>query len=348
MIAILFLCAIALSSVAAFYSIMGMMAIFAAAPIPIAIMGSILEVSKLVVASWLYRNWKPIPKMMKAYLSSALVVIMLLTSMGIFGFLSKAHLDQGMPSSDLALQVELIDQKISIQRENIDAARRTLSQLDQQINKYSELGAVTKGVDARKAQQQERVGLIKEIEVAQSELTTLNETRTVQSSELRKVEIEVGPIKYIAAVIYGDNPDANLLERAVRWVIMLIVVVFDPLAVVMLVAANWSLVNSRKTPFDEGAWKTPYQWPVDIHGGDPNQPSITTTDTEPTWIKMEPDMGPTIVPTVFTGPPSQEFNCPPYGIPSIAPKPNLAPEPDYPKLNLRSWYTRLGIPYPKK
>lgn len=249
MILLMFVCAFALSGVAAFYSIAGLMAIFAAAPTSIAIMGSILEMSKLVVASWLYRNWTPIPKLMKGYLTGALAVLMLLTSMGIFGFLSKAHLEQSMPSSDIAAQVSLIDEKIKNEKDNINEARIILSQLDSQVNQAlsrttTDTG-VNRSVSIRQQQTKERAALTKQIEAAQAQISKLNQERAPIAAQLRKVEAEVGPIKYIAALIYGDEvtTEQTTLEKAVRWVIILIVAVFDPLAVVMLIAANWSLLH---------------------------------------------------------------------------------------------------------
>ena len=131
---LLFATALALSAVAAYYSIMGLVAIFAAAALPIFIMGSLLEVSKLVVASWLYRSWRKIPFLMKSYFTVALVVLMMLTSMGIFGFLSKAHLDQAVPTGDVSAKLALIDEKIKTEKENLNANRAELNQLDSQVN----------------------------------------------------------------------------------------------------------------------------------------------------------------------------------------------------------------------
>ena len=245
MTALLFATALSLSAVAAWYSITGLMAIFAAAAIPILIMGSVLEVSKLVVASWIYRSWGKIPGLMKAYFLTALVILMFLTSMGIFGFLSKAHLDQGVPTGDFSAKIELINEKINVQKENINEYRNAISQLDAQIEKYTELGAVSRGVKVREAQRAERERLIGQIASAQDKIAALQEERSPLQKELRAVEAEVGPIKYIAALIYGDSTDHNLLESAVRVVILLIVSVFDPLAVLLLVAANWQMKQAE-------------------------------------------------------------------------------------------------------
>ena len=243
---LLFTVALALSAVAAWYAIVGLVAIFAASAVPIMIMGGLLEASKLVVASWLYRNWNEIPKLFKAYFLSALIVLMLLTSMGIFGFLSKAHLDQAVPTGDAVAKLEIIDDKIKTQKENIDVARRTISQLDRQVEETLNRTAtqdtnagVNRSVTIRRQQAKERATLAKDIESAQTEISKLTQERIPLAQEVRKIEAEVGPVKYIAALIYGDNPDQNLLESAVRIVTLLIVFVFDPLAVLLLVAANW-------------------------------------------------------------------------------------------------------------
>lgn len=253
----MFLSALALSASAAYYSIAGLVAIFSAAVMPIIIMGGTLEVAKLVVASWLYRNWKEIPLMMKTYFTIALIILMTLTSMGIFGYLSKAHLDQAVPSGDVAAKVALIDEKIKNEKETIEDAKRTIKQLDEQVNQTISRTAgdtTTKGVDRsvqiRKSQSKERKQLFETISTSQTEIQKLNEEKAPISSQLRKVEAEVGPIKYIAALIYGDNLDESFLEKAVRVVILMIVSVFDPLAVLMLVAANWSLKH-RKEEEDE-------------------------------------------------------------------------------------------------
>ena len=241
----MFVSAISLSCIAAFYSIAGLTAIFAAAVVPIIIMGSILEVSKLVVASWLYRNWEEVPFSFKAYFTAAIVILMMLTSMGIFGFLSKAHLDQAVPAGDITAQVQIFDDKIKTERENIEAARKALKQMDAQVDEKLARTTDDKGaeraVQIRRSQSGERKKLQNEITAAQSSIVKLQAERAPVASQARKVEAEVGPVKYIAALIYGDTLDQNMLEKAVRWVIIMIVLVFDPLAVLMLVAVNWSL-----------------------------------------------------------------------------------------------------------
>lgn len=245
---LLFLTAIALSAVSAFYAVSGLVAIFAAAVIPIVVMGSMLEVSKLVVASWLYRNWKHTSILLRSYFCVALTVLMLLTSMGIFGYLSKAHLDQAVPTGDVASKVAIIDEKIKTEKDNVSAARKALQQMDAQVDqtlsRTSDDRGAERSVQIRRGQQKERSLLLADIGSAQTRIARLNEERAPIATELRKVEAEVGPIKYIAALIYGDDPDQNVLEKAVRIVIIMIVSVFDPMAVLMLIAVNQTL--SRK------------------------------------------------------------------------------------------------------
>lgn len=251
---LLFIVALALSGIAAYYAIMGLIAIFAAAVIPIAIMGSLLEASKLVVASWLYQNWKEIPKLLKSYFTIALIVLMLLTSMGIFGFLSKAHLDQAVPTGDVSAKLALIDEKIKTEKENLNASRQELNQLDVQVNQTisrtdgaTDTKAVERSIAIRRGQQKDRARILSEIGTTQATIAKLQEERAPIASQVRKVEAEVGPIKYIAELIYGDQAkDEGFLEKAVRIVTLMIVAVFDPLAVLMLVAANWNMKYGRR------------------------------------------------------------------------------------------------------
>lgn len=249
------LVALSLSTVAAYYSIIGLTAIFAGAVIPVIIMGSILEVGKITTTVWLRKYWSRASWVLKLYLVPAVIALALLTSMGIFGFLSKAHMDQGITTGDVQAKLALYDEKIKTQRDNITVARKALEQMDAQVDQRlsrgdSEAGA-ERAVQIRRQQAGERAKLQKEIGEAQKEIARLNEERAPIAAESRKVEAEVGPIKYIAALIYGDNPDSNLLESAVRWVIILLVVVFDPLAIALVLAANASKEWDNEEPVIE-------------------------------------------------------------------------------------------------
>ena len=239
------LTALAISAVAAYYSIIGLIAIFSSAVIPIAVMGVVLETGKLVTAAWVYHHWKRTPTLLKTYLISAVVVLMFITSMGIFGFLSKAHIEQTTINSDNTLQIELIDSKIQRERTTIQRAENTLLQLDNALEKYVELGAVTKGLNARKDQQGERDELNATINESTNAITNLTQKKSELNAERIAIEAEVGPIKYIAELLYGEST-TGVLEDAVRGVILIIVFVFDPLAVLLLVAANQSLLQEQK------------------------------------------------------------------------------------------------------
>jgi len=251
---LMFVVALCLSTIAAYYSIVGLTAIFAAAVVPIIVMGSILEIAKLTVTVWLHDNWVRCKWLMKSYLSVAVIILMLITSMGIFGFLSKAHMDQSLVSGDVQAKIAIYDEKIRISKENIDANRRALKQMDEAVDQImgrstTETGA-ERSVQIRRQQGPERKRLIAEIEAEQKKISTLNEERAPIAAEVRKVEAEVGPIKYIAALIYDEAQDTSTLERAVRWVIILLVVVFDPLAVMMLLAASESRKWQRQGSTD--------------------------------------------------------------------------------------------------
>ena len=254
---LLLLTGLTISAVAIYYSVVGLTAIFSAAAIPIIIMGSALEVGKLVCASWLKQNWEKAPRFMKYYMTTAVIVLMIITSMGIFGFLSKAHNDQTLVSGDVTSKIAVYDEKIKTERENIDANRKALKQLDESVDQVmgrsSDEKGAEKAVAIRKAQQKERGRLAQDITEAQKRITTLNEERAPIAAEVRKVEAEVGPIKYIAAFVYGTSPDESMLERAVTWIIILIVIVFDPLAVIMLLAAQMTFSWKKETedPLEE-------------------------------------------------------------------------------------------------
>ena len=244
-----------ISAVAIWYSVAGLVSIFAAAVIPIIVMGVVLEVSKLIATVWLKLNWSRAPVFIRTYLLVSIAILMLITSMGIFGFLSKAHSDAGLVSGDVQAKIAVYDEQIKTERENIDAARKALTQMDAQVNERLSRSTDDRGaeraVQIRRQQQAERARLQTDISRSQSAIARLNEERAPIAAEVRKVEAEVGPIKYIANFIYGDNPDANILEKAVTWVIIIIVIVFDPLAVILLLASQYSFQWFRQAKEEE-------------------------------------------------------------------------------------------------
>jgi hypothetical protein len=239
---------LAISLVAEFYSIIGFTAIFAAAQIPVIIMGIVLGVGKIAATLWLKQNWKIAHWLVRTYLLTAIAVLMGVTSMGIFGFLSKAHSDQSLVSGDVQSKIALYDEKIKTARENIDANRKALKQMDEAVDQVmarssSETGA-DKAVRLRRSQFRERARLQSEIQAEQKAIVALNEERAPIAAEVRKVEAEVGPIKYIAQFVYGES-DEGLLEKAVTWVIIILIAVFDPLAVILLLSSQISFQNFR-------------------------------------------------------------------------------------------------------
>ena len=249
---LLLLTGLIISAVAIYYSVVGLTAIFSAAVIPIIIMGSALEVGKLVCASWLKANWERAPRFIKYYMITAVIVLMVITSMGIFGFLSKAHSDQNLVSGDVQSKIAIYDEKIKTSKDNIEANRKALKQMDEAVDQSMARSTDEKGanraVSIRQSQQRERVRLQTEITAEQKNIAKINEEAAPIRAEVRKVEAEVGPIKYIAKFIYGEaGADENMLEKAVTWIIILIVVVFDPLAVIMLLAAQMTFGWKRET-----------------------------------------------------------------------------------------------------
>jgi len=331
---ITFLTALTISGVAIYYSVAGLVAIFAAAAVPIIIMGTALEVGKLVTAVWLHKYWSKAAWWLRTYLSIAVLVLMLITSMGIFGFLSKAHVDQNLSSDTVTQRIEIIDNKvraensyierqkdvlerltgqstgsndrfnqdIQIEQKKIDDAYKRLEVLDADVKAYTDQGKglfkgdnIKRGLDVRKSQQAERDRINQQVTDAQENINKLraqiNNTLdknsiTIQTTEknifdaqgrievliieqeplkgqLMKLESEVGPIRYIAEFVYGEQADRNLLEEAVRWVIITIIFVFDPLAVLLLIASQYTF-----------RWRY-----IDKHGELP--PAPTTPPTTP-------------------------------------------------------------------
>ena len=234
-----FVTSLAIASVAAWYSIIGLTAIFSAAVIPIIIMGIVLEIGKLVAASWVYTYWNETGKLLRTYLVSAVFILMLITSMGIYGFLSKSHIDAGVGTNQTYVKVERLDSRIQSEQRVIDRSEKQLKTLDDALERYIELGAVSKGLKKREEQEPERKLLQSTITKSQNKIDVYLDEKSEYELEIRNFEVEVGPLKYIAALIYGDDAK-SMLDETVRYVILLLIFVFDPLAVLLLIAANQS------------------------------------------------------------------------------------------------------------
>ena len=236
-----FLTAIALSAIAAYYSVIGLAQIFPGSYWPIIIMGSVLEVAKLVTVSWVYNNWKTTFSALKVYFLIAVILLMAITSMGIFGYLSKAHIEHSTGITPLVEKEMIYEEKIKTLKENIETNRKNVLQLDAAVDQVMARSADERGAERsnqiRKAQQKERLRAADEIARAQTEIQKITEEKSPISLEIKKAESDLGPIKYVADVVYGTQ-DRDLIDKAVRLVIFVIIVVFDPLAVLLLIAAN--------------------------------------------------------------------------------------------------------------
>jgi Fe2+ transport system protein B len=236
-----FLTAIALSAIAAYYSVIGLAQIFPGSYWPIIIMGSVLEAAKLVTVSWVYNNWKTTFSALKVYFLIAVVLLMAITSMGIFGYLSKAHIEHSSSIAPLIEKEMIYEEKIQTLKENIQTNRKNVLQLDAAVDQVMARSADERGAERsnqiRKAQQKERTRASDEIARSQAEIQKITEEKSPISLEIKKAESDLGPIKYVADVVYGKQ-DRDLIDRAVRLVIFVIIVVFDPLAVLLLIASN--------------------------------------------------------------------------------------------------------------
>ena len=238
---------IIISAVAAYYSIAGLTTIFAGAFWPVVIMGSVLEVGELVAISWLYRNWDYAPKLIRYYFLCAILVLMAITSMGIFGFLSRAHIEQSLTlNTGVAEQIQIVDNQIKFSQDNIADLDSQIAQIDAAINNMTQRNQAQSSLRAATAQRKTRSDLVDKKQEEVKKLSSIKTERIKYDSEFKKMEAEVGPIKYLAEMIYG-NSDKDLVDKAVRFVIILLIFVFDPLAVLLLIAYNIS-VKRDDTP----------------------------------------------------------------------------------------------------
>ena len=247
---ILLIVALFISGIAGYFSIAGLMAIFSGAMGSIAVMGFALEVGKIATTVWLHKNFNKTPLWLRMYLSFAIAILMVITSMGIFAFLSKAHVQQSLGSDAVSSKISIIDNKISSLLQDQTSNNTTLKQLDTSITQVVSLSTTengaTKALSLRNSQQSERNTISNSLKDDQKQIDSLREEEAPLKLQLQKNEVDVGPIKFIAALIYGPNASQDLLEKAVRWVIILLVIVFDPLALAMIIAADSTFTELPK------------------------------------------------------------------------------------------------------
>ena len=213
--------ALALSAIAAFYSVIGLAQIFPGSFWPIVIMGSVLEIAKLVTVSWLYNNWANTVRVMRYYFNIAIILLMLITSMGIFGYLSKAHLESNVILGANTVQLRTIEAQEKIARDRLEYL----------LKQASDPEKINPRVD-------------RDIRTTQAELKKLSQEKLPLMAEENKLAAEIGPIKYIAELFYSKD-DPAFIDKAVRAVIITIIIVFDPLAILLLIAAQQSYRNLK-------------------------------------------------------------------------------------------------------
>ena len=243
---LLLISGLAVSIIGAYYSILGLAALFAGAYWAVVTMGVTLEIAKLVTVSWLYRNWKLdlLPQSIRMYLLSAVLMLMFITSIGIFGFLSKAHLDTAAPNTGNRLLVKNIERQIESEKKAIAGAQKIVDQLDKALDKVIEKDA-DKGLVERQKQQNDRNRANNIITNSSNKITQLSNQKLNYDKNQLAIDKEIGPFKYVAEILFGDADDGNL-DRAVRFVIICLLFVFDPLAVLMLVAVNVSIKEYQR------------------------------------------------------------------------------------------------------
>ena len=243
---LLLISGLAVSIIGAYYSILGLAALFAGAYWAVVTMGVTLEIAKLVTVSWLYRNWKLdlLPQSIRMYLLSAVLMLMFITSIGIFGFLSKAHLDTSAPNTGNRLLVKNIERQIESEKKAITGAQKIVDQLDKALDKVIDKDA-DKGLIERQKQQNERNRANNIITNSSNKITQLSNQKLNYDKNQLAIDKEIGPFKYVAEILFGDADDGNL-DRAVRFVIICLLFVFDPLAVLMLVAVNVSIKEYQR------------------------------------------------------------------------------------------------------
>jgi len=239
-----------LTAVGGYFSVIGLATIFAGAFWSVVVMATTLELSKIVAASWIYRSWRIAPFLIRTYMVMAVVVLVFITSMGIFGYLSKAHVEQTISQGgNNELQIDSLERQISRQQSIIVDAETVLTQLDQQVSvliEYDRIRGPSGSIAVRESQSEERQALNQKIDTAYIRIEELQTDLAPLQKQSLALEAEIGPLKYIAELIYGREEARTYFDTAVRWIIILLVSVFDPLAITMIIAGNVGLATRTK------------------------------------------------------------------------------------------------------
>ena len=237
--------ALLLSTISAFYSIVGLASIFSGAFWAIIVLGITLEICKVSSVSWLSSHWNIAPLSLKLYLVPAVITLMLITSMGTFGYLSKAHLAQSAQINQSQFQIQPLEYQLKLEESRLRNAQTSLDTLDNFANNADPKDAVF----IRNRQRSERQHIDSEISNANGRLEDINAKLLPLRTTQQAAEAEIGPLKYISELLYGKDA-ASHFDDAVRAVIILIVIVFDPLAIILLIAANFGLAFKVKRKYN--------------------------------------------------------------------------------------------------
>lgn len=241
--------ALSISGLAAYFSILGLAAIYPTVFWSIVWLGTSIEVGKLVATVWMHQYWSHIPRLLRTFVLYPTIGVMLITSIGVFGFLSKAHIDQSISSGDNTLKIQIVDRKITRQESRIKDSEIVLGQLDKSVavlQNFDRIRGRTGAIATREKQKTERAAMNKIIDDANTNIENLANERLVFATQQNKLVAEVGPVRFIAELIYGENASRSLLEKAVRWLTIFLVSVFDPFALALLIAASWTFSWARQ------------------------------------------------------------------------------------------------------
>ena len=237
-----FLTSLLVAGVAAYFSVIGLATIFAGSFWPVVIMAGALEIGKIVTAGFLHIRWSDINNWFKVYLSSAVVVLMLITSLGIFGFLAKANIEQTLQGDRFSLELSIIDKRLEAKEKELGRYEERLANLDYIIDTARPQDR--NYIDRR--QRDERAEIATDIDNVVAEIVVLNEDKLPLQREQLVQEGEIGPIKYVAEMIYGEDVAKDKLDNAARILIFFIIFAFDPLAILLLVASLGLIVRDRE------------------------------------------------------------------------------------------------------
>lgn len=238
------LVALVLSSVSAYFSVAGMAILFSGAALSVMVMASALELAKVMATVWLHHNWKTVPTLIRVYLCGALCVLILTTSMGAFGYLSRAHIEQASSSADYTLQIETLESKLKNQELTLEAARSRVQALNDILAKANDKDRAY--LNTR--QKSERAQLDNDIQEAVSAIEQTNQELLPLRRSNNLIQSDIGPIKYVAELFYGEEEAKKHFDEAVRFIIFFIVLVFDPLAIVLLISGNYGLTRTQHKP----------------------------------------------------------------------------------------------------